>query len=219
MNHRFHTGPRQTPSVFRVGSVTVTKISVGPMDNNAYLLAPKAGPLLLIDAAAEADRLIESLAGRELAAIVTTHRHADHVQALARLAAATEARCWAGRPDADDIGSRTGVVSRPVWSGDRIGAGDIELGVRGLAGHTPGGIALVLTNPSGPIHIFTGDSLFPGGVGRTASATDFNTLLNDVSRELLDPYPDDTVIHPGHGDSTTLGAERPHLAEWRARGW
>ena len=71
----------------------------------------------------------------------------------------------------------------------------------------------------GVVQLFTGDSLFPGGVGRTGSAQDFTSLLDDVERELFGRYGDDTVVWPGHGDRTTLGAERGQLDEWRARGW
>ena len=89
-----------------------------------------------------------------------------------------------------------------------------------LRGHTPGSVALVYQDPDGPAHIFSGDSLFPGGVGNTQKDPDrFSQLINDVSERLFDVYPDDTVVHPGHGKPTTLGAERPHLEEWRARGW
>ena len=88
-----------------------------------------------------------------------------------------------------------------------------------LRGHTPGSIALLWTNPHGADHLFTGDSLFPGGVGKTGTPDDFTSLLNDVTSRLFDRLSDDTVVHPGHGDSTTIGAERPRLREWRARGW
>ena len=90
----------------------------------------------------------------------------------------------------------------------------------GLVGHTPGSIALVLRGTgTGPTHIFSGDSLFPGGVGKTDSPADFASLLDDVTGKIFDRFCDQTIIHPGHGDSTTLGAERPQLAQWRARGW
>ena len=89
-----------------------------------------------------------------------------------------------------------------------------------LAGHTPGSIALLYDDPSGHPHLFTGDSLFPGGVGNTrGDAERFQQLLGDVSTKIFDRLPDDTWFYPGHGNDSTLGAERPHLEEWRARGW
>lgn len=200
-----------------LGSATVTSVSVGSMDNNACLVrCSTTGQLLLVDAAAEPDRLLGLLAGRPLGSVLTTHRHRDHWAALAAVVEATGATTLAGRPDVDGIPVPT---DRALDSGDVVRVGEVELGVVRLTGHTPGGVALTLTADDGTVHVFTGDSLFPGGVGRTGSPTDFARLLDDVSAGLFDVFGDDTVVLPGHGAPTTLGAERPHLAEWRARGW
>ncbi|MCB0950239.1 MAG: MBL fold metallo-hydrolase, partial [Mycobacterium sp.] len=88
-------------------------------------------------------------------------------------------------------------------------------------GHTPGSIALALGGPAtgDQVQIFTGDCLFPGGPGRTTRPEEFESLMNDLETKVFANYPDGTAIYPGHGDDTTLGAERPHLAEWRERGW
>ena len=96
--------------------------------------------------------------------------------------------------------------------------GDLRLEVIGLRGHTPDGIALLLRTDAGT-HLFSGDSLFPGGPGKTGSPEDFTTLMDDLESRVFDVLDDDVVVHPGHGDDTTIGAERPHLAEWRDRGW
>jgi glyoxylase-like metal-dependent hydrolase (beta-lactamase superfamily II) len=88
-----------------------------------------------------------------------------------------------------------------------------------LRGHTPGSIALAHRPADGPPHLFTGDSLFPGGVGKTWSEQDFTTLLDEVTTKVFDRLPDETWFYPGHGDDSDLGRERPHLAEWRERGW
>ena len=88
----------------------------------------------------------------------------------------------------------------------------------GLVGHTPGSITLCYVGGD-RTHLFTGDSLFPGGPGKTTSPADFASLLNDLETKIFDRFDDNTVVHPGHGDDTTLGAERAHLAEWRKRGW
>jgi len=200
-----------------LGSTTVTSVSVGPMDNNAYLVrCSTTGDLLLVDAAAEPDRLLGLLAGRPLASVVTTHRHRDHWAALAAVVDATGATTLAGGPDVDGIPVPT---DRALDAGDVVRVGAVELAVVRLTGHTPGGVALTLTDDDDTVHVFTGDSLFPGGVGRTGSPTDFTRLLDDVTTGLFDAFGDDTVVLPGHGAPTTLGAERPHLAEWRARGW
>ena len=110
------------------------------------------------------------------------------------------------------------MTCRTVWDGDVFRLGDIELDVIGLVGHTRGSIALRLRgNPSD--HILTGDSLFPGGPGRVQNDTQFATLMADLEKKVFGVYNDETVIWPGHGLPTTLGAERPHLGEWRERGW
>ena len=196
----------------------LTKRSVGPMDNNAYLLTDGMDALL-IDAANEARVLLELVAGLNLVGVVTTHRHPDHLQALAAVVAATGAPAYAGTPDAGAIGQATGVTCREVWDGDVLAVGGVELAVIGLVGHTPGSITLAHTPSDAPDRLFTGDGLFPGGVGKTGSGADFDSLLGDVTTKLFDRFADDTIVHPGHGADTTLGTERPHLEEWRARRW
>lgn len=198
----------------------ITSTVVGTMGNNAYLLTD-AGEGLLIDAAADPLALLALIGDTPVRAIVTTHRHHDHIGALKAVAEHTGARLIAGEPDADAIESAAGVViDRRVWDGDAVRVGNIELDVIGLVGHTPGSITLVLAADEGrPAHLFVGDSLFPGGVGKTWSPEDFTSLIDDVTAKLFDRFPDDTVVHPGHGDPTTLGHERPHLPEWRERGW
>lgn len=217
-----HVNPKGPPLVERLSeTVTLTKVSVGPMDNNAYLLHSSAGGSLLIDAANDADRLL-GLVGpdRALDTVVTTHRHDDHWQALAEVAAATRASLVCGRPDADAVAGGAGVEGvLGVWDADEVALGQERLEVIGLVGHTPGSIALLYTAPDAISHLFTGDSLFPGGVGRTRSQPDFTSLLDDLEQKVFGRFDDRTRIHPGHGDDTTLGDERPHLAEWRARGW
>ena len=109
---------------------------------------------------------------------------------------------------------------RLLADGDKITIGELTFDVIHLQGHTEGSVALALRGADGDTtHLFTGDCLFPGGVGKTWKDGDFDRLLADVSDKLFDVYPDSTVVYPGHGDDTTLGAERPHLAEWKRRGW
>lgn len=205
---------------FTLGNgLTCHQAVVGPLKNNVYLLTDDAGHHLLVDAAAEPERVTELVDGRGLRDIVTTHQHHDHIGALAEMVRRTGATAWCGTPDAPAIEAATGVHCQGVWTGDALMLGDQRVEVVGLVGHTPGSIALVVRADVGPTHIFTGDSLFPGGVGNTKTDADFTCLLDDVVRELFDRFSDDTVIHPGHGDPTTLGAERPQLSAWRQRGW
>ena len=203
--------------VRELSTLTIAKVSVGPMDNNAYLLTCRAtGERLLVDAADDAGTLLALLGDGGLAQVVTTHRHQDHWQALAAVTTATGARTVAGRADAGAVPVPTDVL---VDDGGEVQVGDVRLEVVGLVGHTPGSVALVHHDPDGPPHVFTGDSLFPGGPGRTTGAEDFTSLMNDLEEKIFGKLPDDTWFYPGHGKDSTLGAERPALSEWRARGW
>lgn len=209
----------------QLGGVRLDHRSVSEMDNNVYLLTAPAGEQLLIDAADDGDAIV-TLAARHgrLRTVVTTHEHWDHHRALADVVAATGARTAAGAADAAGLPVAVDVL---LEHGDRLtvdAAGDVVLDVVALRGHTPGSVALALTEGAdgphpGRAHLFTGDSLFPGGVGRTQTPQDFASLISDVEERLFAVYPDDSVVWPGHGRPTTLGAERPHLDEWRARGW
>ena len=203
--------------VRELADLMISKMSVGTMDNNAYLLrCRRTDEQLLIDAANEPQRLLDMVGEAGLARVVTTHRHGDHWQGLARVVEVTGAETVAGAEDAPEIPV---VTDRPVVNGDRVRVGECELEVIHLIGHTPGSVALLYDDPAGTPHLFTGDSLFPGGIGKTWSADDFETLLEEVSTKVFDRLPDETWVYPGHGDDTTLGAERPHLGEWRKRGW
>jgi glyoxylase-like metal-dependent hydrolase (beta-lactamase superfamily II) len=206
-----------TPQVRELADLVITKVAVGPMDNNAYLLrCRRTGEQLLVDAAADEHSLLSVIGPDGLARVVTTHRHADHWQALEPVVAATGAQTLVGRNDAAGLPVD---VEVPVADGDTVRVGECALEVIELVGHTPGSIALLYDDPDGNPHLFTGDSLFPGGVGRTGSPEDFERLLGDVRTKLFDRLPDETWVYPGHGDDTTIGAERPHLQEWAARGW
>ena len=208
------------PDTREIDGLTVTKIAVGPMDNNAYLLRDTStGQAILIDAANEAGRLIELIGDTPVGTIVTTHQHADHWQALADVQKHTGAEVVAHPADADGLPVP---VSRAVQHGEGLAFGDAAVSFIHLRGHTPGSIAVVYDaggRLSGAPHVFTGDSLFPGGVGKTNSTEDFDSLLTDVTERLFGPLPDGTWVYPGHGKDTTLGTERPHLGEWRERGW
>ena len=207
-------GPSDTR---QIGDVTLTKIAVGDMHNNAYLLVDETGQGLLIDAAAEPARLLEMIGDTPVAKIVTTHQHHDHWQALAEVRAATRAVTVAHPADAPGIPVPTDEL---VEDGGVIEFGNTALGVTHLVGHTPGSIALTLDAVGPRPHLFTGDCLFPGGVGNTQhDAARFGSLYSGVASKLFDRLPDETWVYPGHGGDTTLGAERPHLEEWRARGW
>jgi glyoxylase-like metal-dependent hydrolase (beta-lactamase superfamily II) len=187
------------------------------MDNNAYLLqCLSTDELLLIDAASEPDVLLGLVGGQPLATIVTTHRHRDHWDALEAVVGATRATTVAGADDVDGIPVST---DRPVSDGDIVEVGRCRLQVIHLVGHTPGSIALLYDDPTGAPHLWTGDSLFPGGPGKTTRPEDFMSLMDDLEAKVFGRLPDETWVYPGHGDDTTLGTERSSLGEWRERGW
>ncbi|MFD6911794.1 MBL fold metallo-hydrolase [Streptomyces virginiae] len=203
--------------VHELADLMISKVAVGPMNNNAYLLRCRAtDEQLLIDAAAEAGTLLSLIGDDGIASVVTTHRHGDHWGALAEVVEATGARTYAGALDAEGIPVATDVL---VADGDTVTVGRVSLTARHLVGHTPGSIALVYDDPHGHAHVFTGDCLFPGGPGRTTQPEEFNSLMDGLEAKLFGVLPDETWVYPGHGNDTTLGAERPHLAEWRERGW
>jgi glyoxylase-like metal-dependent hydrolase (beta-lactamase superfamily II) len=204
-------------AVHELTSLIISKLAVGPMDNNTYLLRCRVtGHQLLVDAAAESARILELIGLDGLTGIVTTHRHADHWGALADVAAATGAPTYAGVMDMEAIPVATAL---PLADGDRVTFGDITLEAVHLRGHTPGSIALLYDDPVGHPHLFSGDCLFPGGIGKTWSSADFDLLIGDVEDKVFNRLPDTTWIYPGHGNDTTLGAERPHLGAWRERRW
>ena len=211
------------PAVRRLGGLTITKLAVDPkMANNCYLLrCAETGDQVLVDAADDAPSILGLIGDPGLVSVVTTHQHWDHHRALSEVVAATGADVLAGTPDADAITEQTGVaVTRRLEHGDTVAVGTCELSVIALAGHTPGSIALRYDDPEGHPHLFTGDSLFPGGVGNTFGDADaFVQLIDEVESKVFGTLPDETWFYPGHGDDGQLGHERPHLAEWRERGW
>jgi glyoxylase-like metal-dependent hydrolase (beta-lactamase superfamily II) len=200
---------------------TIIKASVGPMDNNAYLVTcSETGESLLIDAANDADDLISLIRDNapKLALIVTSHQHGDHWQALKAVVNATGAPTAAHELDIDPLPVKP---DRLLTNDDTVEVGRLSFDVIHLRGHTPGSVALALSGPAAgeATQLFTGDCLFPGGVGKTWQKGDFSQLIGDVTSRVFDRFGDSTVVYPGHGDDTTLGAERPHLGEWRERGW
>jgi glyoxylase-like metal-dependent hydrolase (beta-lactamase superfamily II) len=215
-----HTDPGGAATRRDLDALSITKVSVGPMDNNAYLLVCRAtNEALLVDAANEPDRLADLVGAAdsrpELRHLVTTHRHPDHWQALGAVAGMFQTRQIAHPLDATELPIP---MDELVEQGDTVRFGEIELEVVHLRGHTPGSIALVYRGDDRP-HIFTGDSLFPGGPGRTTSPEEFSSLIGDLEERVFGRLPDETWVYPGHGDDTTLGSERPSIPEWRARGW
>ncbi len=218
-----YTGHVDTGTAARrtLPGATIIKASVGPMDNNAYLVTcSETGETLLLDAANDADDLVDLVRENapKLALIGTRHQHFDHGQALEAVVDATGAPTAAHEIDA---GPLPVTPDRLLVHGDTVQVGKLTFDVIHLRGHTPGSVALALSGPAAgdATQLFTGDCLFPGGIGKTWQPGEFTQLLTDVTSRVFDRFGDDTIVYPGHGDDTTIGAERPHLDEWRARGW
>lgn len=216
--------------VRELDELTIRKASVGRMDNNAYLLTCRqSGDQVLVDAAADPERILalvkEGSGTAHLDLVVTTHRHADHHGALESIVTVTGATVAAGVHDAESLPVGVG---RRLHHGDVLTLGHVTLEVLHLRGHTPGSVALAYREPQhvtapdgrpGRAHLFTGDSLFPGGPGRTSGAEEFHRLMTDLQERVFSQFADDTWVYPGHGADTTLGAERASLPDWWARGW
>jgi glyoxylase-like metal-dependent hydrolase (beta-lactamase superfamily II) len=199
------------------GPVLIRKVSVEEMDNNVYVIAcARTRTALLVDTAARADRLREVLEGFDPLAAVQTHGHWDHVRAWEELAADPGLPVW-GHPGDAELFPRA--LDRELRHEEVLEVGDLEVIVLHTPGHTDGSLQY-LVHGEERAHLFTGDSLFPGGPGNTWGDEErFRQLLDGLEREVFGRLPDDTWIYPGHGDDTTIGDERTSLPEWRERGW
>jgi glyoxylase-like metal-dependent hydrolase (beta-lactamase superfamily II) len=199
------------------GPLLVRKLSVEEMDNNVYLLAcTRTRTAVLVDAAARAERLRQAMEGFDVLAVVQTHGHWDHVRAWEDLRRDPGLPIWGHPGDAELF---PGPLDRELSHHERLEVGDLEVHVLHTPGHTDGSLQY-LVHGEGRAHLFTGDSLFPGGPGNTWGDEErFTQLLDGLEREVFGPLPDDTWIYPGHGDDTTIGDERSSLPEWRERGW
>jgi glyoxylase-like metal-dependent hydrolase (beta-lactamase superfamily II) len=202
-------------------TVEITKVSVGPMDNNCYVLRDASTDrAMVIDAAAEPDRVLDTIGDAAVDLVLTTHGHRDHWQALQPVSSATGATVAHHAGDAGQIPVPPDLT---VEHGQTLRFGQATVMVRHTPGHTDGSVCVVLIGqavdrPSTTTHVFTGDTLFPGGPGRTTTSPQFERIMRSLRERLFD-LPDETWIYPGHGDDTTLGTERPHLDEWQQRGW
>ena len=190
----------------------IRELVVGPLDNNVYVVAcARTDKAVIIDAAAEAERIEAAVSDVEPVAILTTHGHHDHVGAAVEVRRRLAVPFRIHRADSDAAGISPDL---PLEDGEQVDVGELRLGVVHTPGHTPGSTCFTL-----PGHLFSGDTLFPGGPGATGRpGSSFELIIGSI-RDRLMALPDDTLVHPGHGRGTTLGTERPRLPEWIARGW
>jgi glyoxylase-like metal-dependent hydrolase (beta-lactamase superfamily II) len=191
----------------------IHKVVVGPFDNNVFILrCRETGDAVLLDAANEHEMLLDLCRTLGVRKVLETHGHWDHIQAV---------------PAVRDAGFEVGVTSAdasmlPSYDFVLDDEGVIEVGRLRLhtiltPGHTPGSMCFRL---EGSPVLFSGDTLFPGGPGNTSfENADFDTIIRSIDDRLFSKLDADTLVLPGHGDDTTIGAERPHLQEWVDRGW
>ena len=191
----------------------IHKVVVGPMDNNVFVLRCRhTGDAVLIDAANEHDRLLELAKGLGVRRVLETHGHWDHIQAVGELRDAGYS-VGVTQEDADMLPSYDEIVGDDTV----IQVGELRLRTIHTPGHTPGSMCFLV---EGKPLLFSGDTLFPGGPGNTSfEGGDFDTIITSIDRRLFAPLAPDTLVMPGHGDDTTIGAEAPQLGEWIARGW
>jgi len=190
----------------------ITKVVVGPLHTNVWVLrCRRSGQSVLLDAADKAATLLELCADLDVKEVLETHGHRDHIQAVPQLRAA---------------GYRVGVSpwDSTMLSGydflieddSAIAVGDLTLRAIHTPGHTPGSLCFAVEGAS---LLFSGDTLFPGGPGATSSKAAFSLIIDSIRDRLFSELPDETLVMPGHGLDTTIGAERSHLQEWIDRGW
>lgn len=180
------------------------------MGNNVYVLeCPETHDAFIVDGCFEAGKIVAGAAGANVVGILQTHGHMDHVQALPELVERLGVPVHAHPADAYPV-----PIDRELQDGMVLDLGNRSIEVLHTPGHTPGGVCF----RSGR-HLVSGDTLFPGGPGNTWGDADaFAQIVEAIETKLL-VLPDDTFVYPGHGDDTTIGAERPHLQEWKDRGW
>jgi glyoxylase-like metal-dependent hydrolase (beta-lactamase superfamily II) len=188
----------------------VRKIEVGDMENNTYVLeCPETHEALLVDACFEPGKIIAACEGARIVGIVQTHGHMDHVQALPELKQRLGVPVYAHPAEDYPV-----AIDVALADGHEIAFGARRAKVLHTPGHTPGSICLLVGK-----HLVSGDTLFPGGPGNTwGDPGRFEQIIDAIETKLF-ALTDDTRVYPGHGADTTIGAERPHLPEWKARGW
>ena len=197
-------------NIFDDDSMSIEKLQLGPFGTNAYILICRhTNNSLVVDAPAEANTIINALKGSNPRYILLTHDHMDHVGAMAELRTGLDVPLAAHAADSSRLSPPPETL---LNDGDTITLGNIELEVIHTPGHTPGGLCFRTGR-----HLFSGDTLFPGGPGRTGSPSAFRQIMDSISSKLL-VLPDDTAVYPGHGETTVLKREKDEIRVFNSRG-
>ena len=196
-------------NVVKNDSIQIEKLELGPFGTNAYILiCLQTGASVLVDAPAEAGKILERLKGTDPEYILMTHNHMDHTGALAELKSVLNIPIAAHCDDAGNLPLQPDIL---LNDGDVISAGNIHLTVLHTPGHTPGSLCFMTGN-----YLIAGDTLFPGGPGKTGSPADFTKIMGSLAGKIF-VLPEDTRIYPGHGDSTILKKEKEAFENFSAR--
>lgn len=190
-------------------SIQIEKLSLGPFGTNTYLLiCQNSKDSVIVDAPGEAGKVLKRLEGTRPRYILMTHNHMDHVEALADLKSALNVPLAA---HAEDAGSLPVKPEQFLKDGDTISFGDIQLRVLHTPGHTPGSLCFLTGQ-----YLISGDTIFPGGPGKTWSPADFNKIVESLTAKIF-TLADDTEVYPGHGDGTTIKKERQEFETFSAK--
>jgi hydroxyacylglutathione hydrolase len=191
------------------GEVKITRMELGPWGTNAYVVVCQiTGDSLLVDAPGEADKILNELSGTKPKYIIITHNHIDHVGALEELKSKLNVPVALHPADASRLGLKPDIELK---DGDIIRVGKLSIKVIHTPGHTPGSLCLLLGN-----YLISGDTIFPGGPGKTGTPADFKQIAKSIQSKLF-ILPGDTQVYPGHGESTELGKEKKEFAVFASK--
>ncbi len=195
--------------VAKNGNIQIKKIELGPFGTNAYvLICRETKDSVLVDAPGEADKILERLEGTNPKYILMTHDHSDHVGVLLKLKSVLNIKVAAHAADTTNLPVPPDIL---LNDGDVVSFGNIRLKVLHTPGHTPGSLCFFTSK-----YLISGDTIFPGGPGKTWSAADFRQIIDSITNKIIQ-LPDDILVYPGHGDSTVLGKEKKAFEVFSSR--
>jgi glyoxylase-like metal-dependent hydrolase (beta-lactamase superfamily II) len=195
--------------VAKDGNLQIDKLTLGPFGTNSYIITCRpSGESVVVDAPGEVDEIIKGLKGTHPRFILITHAHMDHIGALSQLKSDLEVPIAVHPLDAKGLPLRPEML---LDDGSTVSFGRIRLSVLHTPGHTPGSVCFLTGK-----YLISGDTLFPGGPGKTGSPADLRQIIESIKGKIL-PLPDDTQVYPGHGDPTVLRKEREEFALFSSR--